>query len=251
MANISEDYLDSLPADERAEFLNDVFSMLSMDPSKKDETMAQNIRKMYAGHEGNVVKCSFCRKDEPDDQEFGECSGCGLVLYCSKECQRSDWKLSHKVECGKLLDMFRLFNKEMNAGDVLFPAEFFVDIHLADLPRGTKRPRLYIKHAMIGKLSKRVLDVVYSRMKPPERGYESVRYCLSYSFGPGENDNISSYRQFHYKMGPNKLRRLKRSTKNVYEENVDEHMNMINSIARGESPRMYKVIKEIMKEKFG
>eukprot|EP00985_Skeletonema_marinoi_P005984 scaffold2590_cov172-Skeletonema_marinoi.AAC.2 len=279
MANISKDYLDSLPADERAEFLNDVFSMLSMDPSKKDETMAQNIRKMYAGHEGRSVKCSFCRKDEPDDQEFG---GCGLVLYCSKECQRSDWKLSHKVECGKcedgervtmntkidsrmqqfkiiyspfihnlVLDMFRLFNKEMDAGDVLFPAEFFVDIHLADLPRGTKRPRLYIKHAMIGKLSKRVLDVVYSRMKPPERGYESVRYCLSYSFGPGENDNISSYRQFHYKVGPNKLRRLKRSTKNVYEENVDEHMNMINSIARGESPRMYKVIKEIMKEKFG
>eukprot|EP00984_Skeletonema_dohrnii_P003245 scaffold1075_cov100-Skeletonema_dohrnii-CCMP3373.AAC.1 len=281
MASISEDYLDSLPADERAEFLNGLFSMLSMDPSKKDETMAQNIRKMYAGHEGRVVKCSFCRKDEPDDQEFGECSGCGLALYCSKECQRSDWKLSHKAECGKcedgeraimnrklssrmdqfhniycpliqklVLDMFRAFNKEMDAGDVLFPAEFFVDIHLADLPRGTKRPRLYIKHVMLGKLSKRALDL-YSRAKPPERGYERVRSCLSYSFGPAENDTISSHHQFHYKTGPDELSRFKRSTKKVYEENVDEHLNMINSIAKGESPKMYKVIKEIMKEKFG
>ena len=150
-----------------------------------------------------------------------------------------------------VIDMFQLFNKEMDAGDVLFPAEFVVDIKLADLPRGTKRPRLYIEHVMIVKLSKLVLDAVYSRMKPPERGYECVRSCLSYSFGPCENDNISSHHQFHYKVGPDKLRRHKRSTKNLYEENVDEHINMINSIAKGESPKMYKVIKEIMKEKFG
>eukprot|EP00984_Skeletonema_dohrnii_P031701 scaffold24548_cov78-Skeletonema_dohrnii-CCMP3373.AAC.1 len=280
MASISEDYLDSLPADERAEFLSDVFSMLLMDPTKQDEIMAQKIRRMYAGHEGRVAnKCSFCRKDEPDDQEFG---GCGLVLYCSKECQRSDWKLSHKVECGKcengeraimnkritsrmqqfgiiyspfihnlVLDMFRAFNKERDAGDILFPADFVVDIQLADLPRGTKRPRLYIKQVMIGKLSKYEMDVVYSRAKPPERGSECVRSCLSYSFGPGENESLCAHSQFQYRIDPDELSRFKRSTKKMYEENVWEHSNMINSIAKGESPQIYKVIKEIMKEKCG
>ena len=71
MVTISEDFLNSLPADKRAEFLNATFEMLSMNPSDQDEIMAQNIRRLYEGHQGKVIKCSFCRKDEPDDQEFG------------------------------------------------------------------------------------------------------------------------------------------------------------------------------------
>ena len=27
-----------------------------------------------------------------------KCNGCGMALYCSKECQRSHWK-AHKVDC--------------------------------------------------------------------------------------------------------------------------------------------------------
>lgn len=71
MVTISEDFLNSLPADKRAEFLNATFEMLSMNPSDQDEIMAQNIRRLYEGHQGKVIKCSFCRNDEPDDQEFG------------------------------------------------------------------------------------------------------------------------------------------------------------------------------------
>lgn len=76
MATINQDYLDSLPADERAEFLNTVynttlaFEMLSMNPSPND-IMVQNIRGLYKDYKGTLIKCTFCRKDEPDDQEFG------------------------------------------------------------------------------------------------------------------------------------------------------------------------------------
>ena len=185
--------------------------------------------------------------------ECGKCEDGERAIMNKKITSRmQQFRIIYSPFIHKLvLDMFRLFNKEMDAGDVLFPADFVVDIELADLPRGTKRPRLYIKQAMIGKLSKHEIDVVYSRAKPPEQGYECVRSCLSYNFGPGENDNISSHHQFQYRVDPDELNRLKRSTKNVYDENVDEHIHMINSMAKGESPRMYKVIKEIMKEKFG
>ena len=42
-----------------------------MNPSKRDEIMEQNIRGWYQNHQGRVIKCNFCRKDEPEDQEFG------------------------------------------------------------------------------------------------------------------------------------------------------------------------------------
>ena len=68
MATISEDFLNSLPADERAEFVQNA---LEMNPSEQDEIMAQNIRGLYKDHQRNVINCTFCKKNEPVDQEFG------------------------------------------------------------------------------------------------------------------------------------------------------------------------------------
>ena len=71
MATISEDFLNSLPANERDDFLKKMMELLSMNPSQRDEITAQNIRGLYENHHGKVIKCNFCRKDEPEDQEFG------------------------------------------------------------------------------------------------------------------------------------------------------------------------------------
>ena len=72
MANISEAFLDSMPEDERGEFLRDTFEFLALkNPSEQDEIIAQKIRGWYKHHQGKVIKCSYCRKDEPDEQEFG------------------------------------------------------------------------------------------------------------------------------------------------------------------------------------
>jgi hypothetical protein len=71
MATISEDFLNSLPANERDDFLKKMMEVLSMNPSQQDEITAQKIRGWYEGHQGRVIKCNFCRKDEPEDQEFG------------------------------------------------------------------------------------------------------------------------------------------------------------------------------------
>ena len=40
-----------------------------------------------------VIPCTLCQKSASS-----RCSGCNLSYYCSKECQKSDWK-DHKPEC--------------------------------------------------------------------------------------------------------------------------------------------------------
>ena len=201
------------------------------------------------------------------------------MAYCSKACQKRHWK-QHKIECLKckdgdqaalnkklqwrmrqfnnfytpiidwlVRDMYRLFNKEMNT-DILFPEDGIVEIQVADLPQSAKRPRLYIKQVLVGELSKYEKEIAYSRPSLPlEPGHERVRYCLSYNYGPDKN--LLSHHQFQLRVDATVRSKFKRSTKELYDENVDEHMKFINKVAKGESPKIHKVIKKILKENDG
>ncbi|KAF8878364.1 hypothetical protein CPB84DRAFT_1688354, partial [Gymnopilus junonius] len=40
--------------------------------------------------------CMTCGKDAQSDLKV--CSGCKVAKYCSKQCQKEDWK-NHKKEC--------------------------------------------------------------------------------------------------------------------------------------------------------
>jgi hypothetical protein len=42
-----------------------------------------------------------CRDCGCEDKPLHKCSGCGIVKYCSKECQQSDWRKQHKNECNR------------------------------------------------------------------------------------------------------------------------------------------------------
>lgn len=48
----------------------------------------------------NIVKACFtCHKNEQEiGKESSQCAKCKIINYCSKECQRKDWK-GHKKEC--------------------------------------------------------------------------------------------------------------------------------------------------------
>ena len=210
-----------------------------------------------------------------------ECARCGLVQYCSRECQKRDWK-QHKIECRKsedgdkaalykkiqsrlfqfddlyspiinrlVLDWYRLYNKEMDTGDILFPEDTIVDIRLADLPQSAKRPRLYIKHVRIAKLTKYEIEAAFSRVSLPMPGCERVRYCLSYSYGPGKNDIFNIFHQFQSQVDSAVRSEFNRGSKQLYLENTHKHQDFINSVAKGENPKIYKVIKEILKENNG
>ncbi|XP_055352826.1 histone-lysine N-methyltransferase SMYD3-like [Paramacrobiotus metropolitanus] len=45
------------------------------------------------------TRCAHCLHAS---QELRTCSGCKLHRYCSVECQSTDWKLEHKLECALL-----------------------------------------------------------------------------------------------------------------------------------------------------
>jgi len=45
--------------------------------------------------------CSNCSINEGSDgtPKLSACARCGLVVYCSRECQRAHWKAGHKQRC--------------------------------------------------------------------------------------------------------------------------------------------------------
>jgi hypothetical protein len=46
-----------------------------------------------------------CNKWETKQKEFQNCSHCMAVAYCSRDCQKKDWKAQHKPVCGDTLKM--------------------------------------------------------------------------------------------------------------------------------------------------
>jgi hypothetical protein len=47
------------------------------------------------------ASCQVCEKGEAEGQKLSFCKSCRSVSYCSRVCQKADWK-SHKVICKKL-----------------------------------------------------------------------------------------------------------------------------------------------------
>ncbi len=45
------------------------------------------------------ASCAACKKTRPD-VNLKHCAKCSVTLYCSRECQKNDWKV-HKKICGK------------------------------------------------------------------------------------------------------------------------------------------------------
>jgi len=62
-------------------------------------------------------QCSLCAASEcKDGSALLKCNGCGIALYCSKECQRSHWK-AHKVDCKRQQALSKLNIETLNEGD--------------------------------------------------------------------------------------------------------------------------------------
>ncbi|KAJ6541588.1 hypothetical protein B0H19DRAFT_1268573 [Mycena capillaripes] len=76
---------------------------------------AAAIKERYREHTqelkdyAHIALCESCRKPEtPGSQRFMRCKACienvsRKVYYCSRQCQREDWKVRHKRICGKAM----------------------------------------------------------------------------------------------------------------------------------------------------
>ena len=72
-------------------------------------------------------KCACCKRS---DCHLKVCSRCGLVSYCTKECQKTDWKRGHKAMCNKNTDKVRMIVQDDEAGQAC--AQEFISEHYLD-----------------------------------------------------------------------------------------------------------------------
>ncbi|EJD35007.1 hypothetical protein AURDEDRAFT_188854 [Auricularia subglabra TFB-10046 SS5] len=77
----------------------------------------------FVAREANRRSCHGpdCQKlvhAKPTPGSFSRCAKCGVIQYCSKECQRADWSnqpFPHKSICRLLRDLFAFATLEMSA----------------------------------------------------------------------------------------------------------------------------------------
>ena len=51
----------------------------------------------YLGREKLI--CTACARTTSAVKKLVVCAGCGEVKYCSRECQKIDWKAGHRDAC--------------------------------------------------------------------------------------------------------------------------------------------------------
>ena len=74
-------------------------------------------------------KCAGCKRH---DCHLKVCSRCGLVSYCTKECQKMDWKRGHKAICHKNTGEVRMIVQDDGAGQSSAYAQEFIREHYLD-----------------------------------------------------------------------------------------------------------------------
>lgn len=60
-----------------------------------NEDIRPTIQVKWTKSATTTRRCQFCFKSE---SSLSKCSSCNVVHYCSKECQKHDWKM-HKLYC--------------------------------------------------------------------------------------------------------------------------------------------------------
>jgi hypothetical protein len=63
-----------------------------------------------------ATTCACCRSTA---SRLLSCSACGLNRYCSRDCQKEDWRTKHKENCEMDLHFFRLLQidcRRQNSG---------------------------------------------------------------------------------------------------------------------------------------
>jgi len=67
----------------------------------KNNAMSLNafgIPSSIIGH-SVLAQCHCCGQLESAPRTFQSCRQCRQVYYCSRDCQKKQWKAGHKLEC--------------------------------------------------------------------------------------------------------------------------------------------------------
>jgi hypothetical protein len=66
-------------------------------------TVARSVTPRLEDLDAKKGSCFACGvKTAKEAEGLLKCGSCKFALYCSRECQRSDWKKGHRLICGHL-----------------------------------------------------------------------------------------------------------------------------------------------------
>ncbi|KAK1732490.1 hypothetical protein QTG54_004661 [Skeletonema marinoi] len=232
---------------------------------QKGAALAPNfLRGLYLRHEIEPLYCAMCRKSEQWEKPFPECSGCNLVIYCSRECQKSDWK-NHKRLCldaqkfgkkelnkvGRRMIKFHVFYAPLLDLIVLFryalyniatkgrgrPKNHIVEIRLCSLPDSMRRPRLGIEKILIREMSTEERAKVEATARKETYFLPYVCYL--------QVSNFKSYQSMHG--NTDMMETVQNISKEDLLQRVTASVQTINVIANGLRPDLFKIIADCMK----
>ena len=240
---------------------------------------AEVIDTIYRNSAGGNFRCDSCNKLEVIDETFSECARCGVVQYCSKECQKAHYKV-HKADCKrssketdinetvklqKRLERFKnfygpmvhivvsrrceLFNMEMNRGNAPFPTTHAVIVHLEDLPESAKKPRLRLGKIEVKLASEAGVKENADKLRSHYPTWANMitfvfQYHTKFTEAWRESltlINITPYIPVRAYIG-NKIGEVY-STKSESLAALLEWIKAVNDTAKGERPDLYKSIK--------
>lgn len=69
--------------------------------------------------EDEGYSCKKCGKNPEDKSKLLKCSQCSAAYYCSKECQKADWKM-HKGFCNKMKGKLKIGNSWYKPGTTFY-----------------------------------------------------------------------------------------------------------------------------------
>lgn len=84
----------------------DVYDLVAPPPTPRLQEIRPTATELPSAAESvhQAPKCFSCeRETNRDGKQLRRCTRCGVARYCSRECQRSDWK-AHKDLCMGLAD---------------------------------------------------------------------------------------------------------------------------------------------------
>lgn len=78
----------------------------STSESTATETESQNQNQNPSSANTPVTICASCKTPESDPSKpLKPCTKCQSVSYCSRDCQKNDWKV-HKKTCAKAAQIY-------------------------------------------------------------------------------------------------------------------------------------------------
>ncbi|KZV72274.1 hypothetical protein PENSPDRAFT_751019 [Peniophora sp. CONT] len=77
---------------------------LSEEQEKAEHAREAKKAAAQRAHHCAWKECKYHTVKHPMPTSLRACSGCGVVRYCSRECQRKDWKSGHKGNCKRIKD---------------------------------------------------------------------------------------------------------------------------------------------------